>query len=251
MRSKGTERKSEKDSRVMGFFRKYCSEEWIALLDHYRKKEFFRKGDMIFREGDPVKGMFVIVEGKAKVISSFDSDKIRIIRLARDGHVLGFRGFGGKWLYPVTAVALTDLEAIMIPNNVFNQVLKGNNELIFYFLESLTDELRRTEELTKRMTFMEVRERVACAIISLIRIFGFDKEDPGLLAFTISRQDFADYTGTTYESVVRTLSDLAKNGIIRIEGKALRILDRAALHTIITSNAPEPATRNKKNENAL
>ncbi|MCB0482882.1 MAG: winged helix-turn-helix domain-containing protein, partial [Flavobacteriales bacterium] len=59
--------------------------------------------------------------------------------------------------------------------------------------------------------------------------FGFEATDDALLAYTITRKDMASLASTTYESVIRSLAELQKEGIIKIEGKKLRITNREAL----------------------
>ena len=92
-----------------------------------------------------------------------------------------------------------------------------------------TEELRRSERANKRKLNSTVKERVAQAIRMNMENFGFDADDESLLAFTITRKDMASIASTTYESVIRSLADLQKDGIIKIEGKKLRITDKEAL----------------------
>jgi len=72
---------------------------------------------------------------------------------------------------------------------------------------------------------MAAKEKVAAAILTIINAFGFDKNDLSLLSFTPTRKDIASIAGTTYETVIRVLSNLEKSKIIIQEGKAIRVLD--------------------------
>jgi CRP-like cAMP-binding protein len=72
---------------------------------------------------------------------------------------------------------------------------------------------------------MNAREKLALALIVVINSFGFDPKDPQRLLFTPSRKDLSSIAGITYETVVRMLSEFDSERIIRLEGKAIRILD--------------------------
>jgi len=83
------------------------------------------------------------------------------------------------------------------------------------------EELRRSEE---KIMQIPVKNRMARAILNNYKVFGGSKKDPLKLSYTLSRKDYASKAGTTYETVIRVLSDLNKEKIISIEGKSIRIL---------------------------
>ena len=87
------------------------------------------------------------------------------------------------------------------------------------------DEFKATEKRIKMMATMTAKEKVAVSITTIIKAFGFDANDHTLLDFTPSRKDIASIAGTTYETVIRVLSNLEKSNIIVQEGKAIRVLD--------------------------
>lgn len=223
---------AKKEKSILDFFRRHISEEWAEFISFYRRIQHYKKGEVIIRENDPVEGMHIIIEGKVKVVSSYGKKEERIVRLAGNEDFVGFRGFGGQWIYPVSAIALTDTDLFFIPNKIFNMVLKANGEFSFFMLSLLMQELRRTEDMIKKLTYFEVKNRIAWAIFRLISVYGFEDSVTGKLSHTLSRKDFADMTGTTYESVVRTLNELNKKKIILIEGKTIRVLNYNALRLL-------------------
>ena len=89
------------------------------------------------------------------------------------------------------------------------------------------------EAQAKAMLNLSVEQRVAKALLATARCFGYDKDDRTLLAFTPSRHDLADYAGATYESTIRALSLLQRKKLIKAVGRELRLLDNAALGSLI------------------
>ena len=218
-------RKCENCTHYKCFINKYCSTVWKPLITHYKSSVDYPAGATIFSEGESVKGIYQIYTGKIKVITSYSGEKERIVRLATDEQMLGHRGLGGKMIYPVTAIALVPSQVTFIPIDIFYKTVKANTDLAFHMMMFFADEFKATEKRMKMMTSMTAREKVAVSIMTIINAFGFDAKDSSLLDFTPTRKDIASIAGTTYETVIRVLSDLEKSSIIVQEGKAIRVLD--------------------------
>src|SRR5438874_639047 len=92
---------------------RFCTAEWVNIINKNKNQELNKKGQYLFREGDRVFGLFFIQSGKVKVISTGLNAKEQIVRLASDGHVVGHRGFGSE-TYPIGAVALEDTIACFL-----------------------------------------------------------------------------------------------------------------------------------------
>ena len=218
-------RKCETCSHHNCFINKYCSEEWKPLITFHKTSIDYPAGATIFSEGDPVKGIYQIYSGKIKVVTSYNGEKDRIVRLAKKEQILGHRGLGGKMIYPVTAITLEKSQVTFIPIDVFYNALKANSELAFHMLMFYADELKASEKRMKMLASMTAKEKIAVSIMNIVNIFGFDSNDPNLLSFTPTRKDIASIAGTTYETVIRVLGDLEKSKIILLEGKTIRVLN--------------------------
>jgi len=119
-------------------------------------------------------------------------------------------------------------EVVFIPIKMFNQAIKANPEFGFFVLMFFADELRDSEDLAQQRT---VKSSIALSLMKNLLAFGYDgKSDK--LSYTLARKDLASMAGTTYESTVRSLADLHKEGVIEIDGKTINILDEKALNTL-------------------
>jgi CRP/FNR family transcriptional regulator len=207
----------------------HCSDEWNEFIEFHSTKKTFKKNDHIFDAGDKTEGLFVINKGKAKVLyKEYDGDQ-RLIRLAKDGDILGHRGFGGTWAYTISAIALCETELTFIPMNILDIVMKTNPCFTYQLLIFFAEELRKSEAKIKRYP---AKNLMARAILENQKIFGFENEKSTKLSYTLSRTDYANMIGKTYETVVRTLAELDKDGIIKIDKKALHITDMDALRDL-------------------
>ncbi len=208
--------------------KKYCSSEWLPIFDLNKKITSVKAKERIFSEGDPVSGVYFIEKGKVKVLSRFNPTEEKIIRLAGDGMMLGHRGINIK-KYPISAEALTDTSLTFVPIDIFIKILKANPELAVYLIHFMSDELRDAEERMKNLLILDPRKRISLILVKLIDTFGYKPKEPGILSYTISRNDLANIAGTTYETIIRTLSLFEKLAFIELIGKEIKILDESEL----------------------
>lgn len=207
---------------------KYCSAEWISFLKFHSSEIHLGAKEQIFKIGDPTKGVYLLIDGKVKVLTA-GVEQNRIIRLASNGDIIGHRGFGGNWTYPILAETLTPCKLIFMPIEVFNQVVKSNPELGFFMMMFFAEELRESERFTIPQP---VKCKIAYVIYKNFLAFGGENEHGGKLNYTLSRTEIANYAGTTYESVIRALAELNKEKIIKLEGKSISILNLNGLRTL-------------------
>lgn len=179
---------------------------------------------MIFREGEEVKGIYFVYSGKVKVHKKWGEEKELIIRFAQKGDILGHRGLGQQvGNYPISATALEPVQACYIDLTFFQTTLKINYEFIYQLLLFFADELQESERKMRNLAHMQVKGRIAQALITLRDKFGITAD--GLVDVSLSRQDLASFAGTTYETVFRIINELTDDQLIRTEGKYIAILD--------------------------
>ncbi|HVU96685.1 MAG TPA: Crp/Fnr family transcriptional regulator [Puia sp.] len=204
-----------------------CLPEWIPAAEVHRKNFTYKKGEMIFQEGDVVKGIFFVYSGAVKVHKKWGSEKELIIRFARAGSLFGHRGLGKDHHYPISATALEPLEVCYFDLEFFQASLKVNPGLNQGLLQFFADELQAGERKMRDIAHMQVKGRVAQALLQLREDFGLTPD--GAIGLTLSRQDLASLVGATYETVFRIINELAQEGLIRLEGKQIAIADAAGL----------------------
>ncbi len=215
-----------------GFFKKYCSEEWLPLIALHQQDLHFQKNEVIIKEGEPVVGIFILNKGKVKVASHFQTKEERILRLASGQVIVGHRGLFLK-NYTISVVALTTCDISFIPINLFFQLYKANPAFNQFMLGFLIHELQESEEQQFILTIDNVKQRIAYCLIKLVRTFGYESNKSKQLSFTLSRKDIATLVNTTYESVIRTLSVFEKEKLIQCVGKNIVILNENRLKAIM------------------
>jgi CRP-like cAMP-binding protein len=210
-----------------------CLPEWLPGIAAARKTFDFKKGELLFEEGAAVTGIYFIVSGKVKVHKRWGSDKELIVRIAGDGEIVGHRGVGKKSVYPISATALEPVTACFIDLEFFYASLKVNTEYALKLLLFFAAELQDSETNMRNLAHMQVKGRIAAALLRLKEQFGSDAS--GCLNVQLSRQDLASFAGTTYETAFRILNELIAENSIGVAGKNILILNEERL----LSNAKE------------
>lgn len=213
----------------------HCLPEWSGAIATHRKNIVFKKGEALFREGDPVAGIYFVNSGVVKVHKKWDQDKDLILRFAAAGDVLGHRGLGTDATYPISATALAPTLLCYIDLPFFEASLRTNYPFIHRLLHFLAEELQESEQRMRNLAHMQVKGRVALALLALRDKFGTTPEHA--IGLTLSRQDLASFTGTTYETVFRIINELVRDGLVSLTGKDIHILDSAGL-SLLTKEEP-------------
>ena len=181
-----------------------------------------KKSQQFILEGAPMHGLFFVFKGKAKVMKTGINGREQIVRFAKEGEIIGHRGLGSTKRYPISASAIEDAILCSFSTDTVTSMLKEIPELTYDLMLFYAEELNRSETKVRKLAQMSVREKVIDVLLYILRKFGQNKE--GFFNITLSRKDIADYAGTTEEQVIRVISSLKKDRLLRSEGKKLGIV---------------------------
>jgi len=213
------------------FLCSFCLPEWKEAIAHRKTTLFIKKGKQLFAEGEKVNGIFFIYSGSLKIHKQWIDEKELILRFAKAGDIAGHRGLGGADKYPVSATALEDTKACFITNEFLEATLKTNPALTYRLMNFYVSELQKAEKRMRELAHMDVKGRIAGALLEIAGFFGVD--DQKFIAVAITRQDIASYSGTTYETVFKFFTHLTQKKIISTSGKSIRIHQPALLKRFI------------------
>lgn len=190
------------------------------------KKEtsMYRKGQVVFGEGSPVFGIYIIHNGKVKVYSTGYNLKQQILRFSVDGDLLGHRGFGAK-KYSIGAIAIEDSVICFIDNSLYYKTLKNNVEMCYHIMVLYASELRAAEARMKNLSQMSVREKAAESLLIMKEIFGKKTKDKIVIDAPLTRQEMAEIGGMRAEQFIKELNSFTRDKVISFNDKRI-ILDQ-------------------------
>jgi len=212
-----------------------CLKEWHPAIAANKKNFKVKKGEVIFKEGDEVKGVYFVYDGNVKVHKKWGEEKELIIRFATDGAIFGHRGLGSNNVYPISATALEPTNVCFVDLDFFKATLHVNHKFTFDLLMFFADELQEAERKMRNLAHMSVKGRVARALLILTEQFGIT--DEGFINIELTRQDLAAFAGATYETVFRVINELLREELIKVNGKKISIsnIEKLELLTSDTS----------------
>ena len=200
------------------------NEEELCALNTSKGCRTYTKGQVIFNEGAYPHGLFCINEGKAKLSKPGYTGREQIVRLAKDGDILGYRALLSGETYNCSAVALEDSSICFIPKNTFSELVTKNSNLAFELMKLLSVDLKNAENKLLNLAQKPVRERLAEALLFLKETYHFEI-DGATLNVILSREEIANIVGTATEVVIRLLSEFKKDKMIAFVGKKIKILN--------------------------
>lgn len=202
--------------------------EQLSILESKKLKSAIvrkevKKGNIIFREGTFSKGLYILKKGTVKIYQINSEGKEQIAYIYKKGEMMGYRPLLCHEKHPVNAAALEDCIFQLIPANTFISVLNQSPKLSRILLDHLSHEF--TVWVNKISVFAQqpVLVRVGMALLILNEKYKRDKQ-LGPVIINLSRDDIANYVGTTVESLVRMFRFLKDKKIITSHGRKIAIL---------------------------
>lgn len=184
----------------------------------------FTAGELLFSEGEPCKGLYLVVTGSVRIFKTSSGGREHVLSVeGPGGSIAELPVFdGGK--YPASAAAVMASELMFLSRNDFRAICLENPEVSLKVLQMVGGRLRRLVGIIEELSFTTVRDRLAAWLQRQARVEGEETEKG--LAFTLntSHQEIANQIGTVRELVSRNMSGLQAQGVIEINGKEITIL---------------------------
>ena len=140
-------------------FKEILSKEDYNKYIEAKKTVFFNKGEAPFEEGSNVDGIYFIENGTAKLYKLGFNRKEQILRFIKEGDIIGYRALLIDEAYQATAEAMSDLQAIFIPSDVFLHLLEVDSQLSYTMLQKISFELGESSNTVTFLAQKTVRER--------------------------------------------------------------------------------------------
>jgi len=192
---------------------------------------FYKKGEIIFKEGDKPIGLLSLSEGKVKIFKEGVGGREQIVRMAKPVGFIGYRALFAEERHTATAVAIEDCIVCQIDRESVYKIIKTSSELSLSIIKAFATELGFSNNRTVTLTQKHIRGRLAESLIFLKDTYGYE-EDSQTIKIYLSREDVANLSNMTTSNAIRTLSTFAQEEVIAIDGRKIKILNLAKLERI-------------------
>jgi len=190
-----------------------------------------KKNQLLFKEGDKPRGLICLASGKVKVFKDGVGGRGQILKMVRQQGFIGYKSLFSDIPWSVSAIAIEDSAVCIFEKNTFLRILKKNPELSLRLMKVIADELWFSNNRTVSLTQKHIRGRLAESLIILRDTYGYDA-DGKIIRVSLSREDIANLSNMTTSNAIRTLSNMAAEGVIEIKGRKISILDNIHLEHI-------------------
>jgi CRP/FNR family transcriptional regulator, cyclic AMP receptor protein len=183
------------------------------------------KGTVLFSEGDEGDHLYVIVEGKLKLGTSSGDGRENLLSVLGPGEMFGELSLFDPGPRTATATAVTDVRLLSLGHDKVIPWVTQHPQVALDLLGRLSQRLRRTNEVVGDLVFSDVPGRVAKALIDLGERFGKETPEGLYVNHDLTQEELAQLVGASRETVNKALADFAGRNWIRLDGRAVLILD--------------------------
>jgi len=200
------------------------------LREQFEKYQLleFKKGDFIYEKGKHSNFFYLVKRGVVKTHHNDDKGKELITSLYKTGDFFGNSSEDPQASNPDYATAMETTELYAVSRESFYDLLLHNPHISIKLVEILNNNLVGLKKQLMNMAYGSVRKKTANTIL----LFAEKIEKYPLQTIRISRSDLASVAGMAPESLIRTLSEFKKEGLIEIEGRNIKLINSQALREI-------------------
>jgi CRP-like cAMP-binding protein len=215
--------------RTHPFFR-HLTEKELEDVSLSKITESFKRGSIIYREGQRMKGFYCVHQGIIKIYKTGFDGKEQIIRFAKPGDLIGYRSIISNEPACTTTEVLENCTICHIPAELLMTLVRTNGNFAVEMMKLTCKELGEANTYITDIAQKTVKERLAEILIRLEDEFGIAAD--GILQISLTREELSNIVGTATESIIRLLSEFKQEHLIEINGRKIKILDRPGLTCI-------------------
>jgi CRP-like cAMP-binding protein len=209
---------------------KYLTPDEVDALNFEKDFRYYKRGDILYQEGNRISGFFCIHGGIIKVFKTGFDGKEQIIRFAKKGDIIAYRSVLSNELACTSAKVIEDCQVCFIPSEILISFIKTNPSYAIELLKLACHELGEANSFITDIAQKTVRERLAEVLLFLVNDFGLDNDS--FLNISLTREELANIVGTATESVIRLLSEFKSDKLVELNGRKIKILNTKGLEKI-------------------
>jgi CRP/FNR family transcriptional regulator len=196
----------------------------VEAINNNKGSSTYKKGQVIFNQNSVPHGIFVVYSGKAKIFQLAENGREQIVRMVKEGDVIGYRALLSNENYSSTAETLVESKICFIPKELFFNMMNKNISITEGLMNHLTRDLKHAESQITGLAQKSVKERMAEALLFMKETYGFENDNK-TINVVLTRADIANLVGTATETAIRLLSVLKTQNIIDFNGKKIKLLN--------------------------
>lgn len=209
----------------------FCQLEQKALDDVSQHKimNAFKKGQVLFHEGNPAFGVYCVSQGKVKLTKMSGDGKETLLHIAGPGDLIGFQQVVNATMNDMTATALEETKICFIDRQFLQKTLEHESTVGMQLLTHVAKDIASLQERMAGFQSKSVREKLAFLLLELDSKYGIDCPEGRRLGLQLTREEMASMIGVATETLIREVSAWRDEGVLDQDGKTLLLCDMEEL----------------------
>ena len=199
------------------------SEPEFAFLHSHLLQRRYSAGELIFAEGDPCSGLYVVQTGHVRIFKSSAGGREQVLSIDGPGSSIAELPVFDGGSYPASAQAASDCGLLFFSSQDFRTLCLQHPQVALKVLRVVGGRLRRLVGIIEELSFTTVRHRLIALLVRLGKAQGAGNGDNIALSLPANNTEIAAQIGTVRELVSRNLSRLQSEGLIRLDNRELQI----------------------------
>jgi CRP-like cAMP-binding protein len=208
------------------------SDAELAEVIHAGHVRALHKGERVFAQGDPGVTCHSLLHGRIKIVQTRPDGEQHVLRFIGPGEMFGTVAAIMDKPFPADAVAVTDSVEVFWTVATLRELMARFPEIAQQSVRSTGERLLEMQHRLGEQTAERVEQRVARALVRLVRQAGRRTPDGVEINFPLTRQDLADMSGTTLFTVSRILSAWEGEGLVASQRRKIMVVKPHALVAI-------------------
>ncbi|ERM91626.1 Crp/Fnr family transcriptional regulator [Caldanaerobacter subterraneus] len=208
-------------------------DEKLEKLHNIATLKPVKKGCIIFTEGQKGEAIYFVKTGKIKISKISSVGKEYTIKIMEEGDVFGESTLfiGGE--YPATAEAIEDSEILELRNKDIEDLILKDTQIALSIIKILAKRLKYIAVVIENLALRDSVGRTASILLTFARERGISTKEGILVEIDLKRQELANLAGTSRENITRILSQMDRDGIIKLGKDKILIKDLEELRKML------------------
>lgn len=199
------------------------TKEQLAFLTQRIVPRQFGPGELIFAEGEPCSGLYVVERGHIRIFKSASNGREQVLSIDGPGSSVAELPVFDGGNYPASASSMDETTLLLVRKQDFQALCLAHPEVALKVLRVVGARLRKLVGIIEELSFTTVRHRLAAFLLRM------SAKEGGAFELPANNQELAAQIGTVRELVSRNLSRFQAEGLVRIDGRTVTVTNAGAL----------------------
>jgi len=207
------------------------------LLAARTVRKSFGPGELLFSEGDPCHGLYIIARGKVRIFKTSVGGREQVLAVNHPGESVAELPVFDGGPYPASAAATEATEVAFISRRDLQAYCMEHPEVALKMLAVVGSRLRRLVGIIEELSFTTIRERLISALLRLAESEGRPTGRGVEFQLPASHQELANQLGTVRELISRNLMRLQAEGLLDVDARQIVVKDMDGLRALLSSTS--------------